>query len=380
MSPSLPSLSISTSEQTPSPTTTPDAIIYYSSTSPFLNGRYGTIVASVTYFGNIAISAVSYEAKDASGNVVIPATTQTNRGLGQRANCVGSTWLCSWTYTLRTVIAVDVGKECGITLSASANHTAQWTTPAAYKLPGAIWGSTYSANAKGSATNGPCASPSICREIGASNYGAPLPCTFPPPPTGGDGSTAPSSGDTPTPPTYEPGPFVPSGHWECVIYYMGTDYEKEYCTWYPDYARLPKSSPSRSLNAGAPPSRSQSIADLPTVFVIVSDQVPSDAIAVIERHRQGPYKNVLLVPTSTVRPAVLVAALRALADSRGTNGETPASDLQLTLKGGILDQQIPAVARDYASSFTAMIANARRGDAGAYGQRPILEIRLGDRK
>src|SRR6185436_13198787 len=90
----------------------------------------------------------------------------------------------------------------------------------------------------------------------------------------------------------------------------------------------------------------------------------------------GPYKNVLLVPSSTIRPAVLVAALQALADSRGIKGETPAKDLQLTLKGGILDPQIPAVARDYASSFTAMIANAGRGDAGPYGQRPILEIRL----
>jgi hypothetical protein len=62
---------------------------------------------------------------------------------------------------------------------------------------------------------------------------------------------------------------------------------------------------------------------------------------VIERHMQGPYKNVLLVPSSTIRPAVLVAALQALADSRGIKGETPAKDLQLTLKGGVLDPQIP---------------------------------------
>ena len=224
--------------------------------------------------------------------------------------------------------------------------------------------------------------PTTCLDTSASNYGGALPCSYPPPPppTGGDGSTPPSNGGTTAPPTYQPGPFVPSGHWECVIYYRGTDYEREYCTWYPDYARLPNASPAFSLNADAATSRTRTSAELPTVFVIVSDQVPADAIAVIERRRQGPFKNVLLVPTSTVRPAVLVAALQALADSRGTKGETPAKDLQLTLKGGVLDQQIPAVAREYAASFTTMIANARRGDAGAYGLRPILEIRLGDRK
>jgi hypothetical protein len=102
-------------------------------------------------------------------------------------------------------------------------------------------------------------------------------------------------------------------------------------------------------------------------------------MAVIERRRQGAFRNVLLVPSSTIRPAVLVAALRALSDSRGKAGETPAKDLTLTLEGGILDQQIPAAARDYAASFTALIANARRGDAGPYGLRPILELRLGDR-
>ena len=162
---------------------------------------------------------------------------------------------------------------------------------------------------------------------------------------------------------------------------MGTDYEKEYCTWYPDYDRLPRSSPTFALSASDDaPSRALTSADLPSVFVIVSDQVPASAMAVIERRRQGPFKNVLLVPSSTIRPAVLVAALRALADSRGREGETPAADLTLTLKGGILDQQIPAAARDYAASFTALIANAKRGDAGAYGLRPILELRLGDRK
>ena len=67
-------------------------------------------------------------------------------------------------------------------------------------------------------------------------------------------------------------------------------------------------------------------------------------------------------------------------DSRARDGETPSKDVQLTLKGGILDRQIPAAARDYAASFASLIATAKRADAGVYGVRPILELRLGDRK
>jgi hypothetical protein len=89
---------------------------------------------------------------------------------------------------------------------------------------------------------------------------------------------------------------------------------------------------------------------------------------------------VLLVSSSTVRPAVLVAALRALADSRARDGETPSKDLQLTLKGGVLDAQIPATAREYAARFASLIASAKSANAGAYGVRPILELRLDDRK
>ena len=87
--------------------------------------------------------------------------------------------------------------------------------------------------------------------------------------------------------------------------------------------------PCRSLASRhrVTPARTQSSADLPSVFVIVSDQVPSDAIAVIERHKTGPLKNVLLVPSSTIRPAVFVAAMQALYDSRDKDGDAPAKDL-----------------------------------------------------
>ena len=362
LTPTRPSL-IVTDGESPSPTTTPDAIIYYTSTAPYVSGSSATIVSSVTYFGNIATTDVRYSAIDDNGGVVIPENTAHNRGLGQYANCLGSAWECSWTFKLQTVVALNLGKDCGVTVNARADHRAEWTSPTILKLPSATWGTQFSADGWASARNDPCVPP-------------PRPPTSP---TGGDASTPPSTGTT-EPPTYDPAPFVPSGHWECTIYFMGTDYEREYCTWYADYARLPNASPAFALSATDATSRSQTSADLPSVFVIVSDQLPADAMAVIERHTQGAYRNVLLVPSSTIRPAVLVAALQALADSRGTQGETPAKDLQLTLKGGILDRQIPAAARDYAARFTALIANAKRGQAGAYGVRQILELRLADRK
>jgi hypothetical protein len=362
--PSRPSLAIIDRESVdPSPSTRPNAEIYYSSTVPYLSGSSGAIVSSVTYYGNIATTEVTYSAVGPRG-VVVPQNTVRNRGEGEQASCIGSWWECSWTFKLQTVIGLtNLGSDCGVTVTVSGTHRAEWTYPAFMRLTGSTWGTDFAVNPQNSATNGPCTA------------------TTPPPttsPTGGDGSTTPPT-TTVESPTYQPAPFVPSGHWECIIYFKGTDYEKEYCTWYADYNRLPRSSPTFSLSAADGLSRAQSSAALPSVFVIVSDQVPADAMAVIERRRQGPFRNVLLVPSSTIRPAVLVAALRALSDSRDKAGETPAKDLTLTLKGGILDQQIPAAARDYAASFTALIANARRGDAGAYGIRPILELRLGDR-
>lgn len=382
--PSAPILEIAP-DGSPSPSTTPNAIIYYSSTAAFVSGRSATIVSSVTYYGNIAISNVTYSANDFDGRVVIPQTTVTNRGLGENVPCMGSSWECSWTFKLQTVVSLDLGQECGIIVTASGAHTAQWTIPAAGRLPGATWGSTYSGDSRDTADNGACAPPPTCVDATATNYGGPLPCAYPPPPpppSGGDGSTPPPSGDTPTEPVvYEPAPFVPSGHWECTVWYMGTDYETEHCTWYDDYTRISLDDAARARGAtDLASAQSRLGADLPSVFVVVSDQVPADAMAVIERHRQGPYRNVLLVSSAALRPATLVAALRALSDSRGRHGETPAKDIQLTLKGSVLDQQIPRTTRDYAAAFTALVARATRADVGSYGTRQVLEIRLADRK
>ena len=351
-------------DEFPSPSTAPTAKIYYSSTVPFVSGSTGVIVSSVTYFGNIATTDVKYSATASNGSTVLPEAKVTNRGLGDSAPCMGSWLECSWTFKLQTVVNLSLGMDCGITFSASANHRAEWTIPAVSRIPGSTWGTTFAANAMTHASNAPCADPPPTTAASA-----------------GDGSSPPSTGGTTTePPYYEPAPFVPSGHWECVVYYMGTDYEREYCTWYAHYAARAAASPAFArIGSDATPSSSRLAADLPSVFVIVTDQVPAGATAVIERHTDGPYRNVLLLPASGNRPATLVAALRALAESRARHGETPTKKRELILQGTVLDQQIPAAAREHAARFTALIAGARRADAGAYGMRQILEIRLADR-
>jgi hypothetical protein len=115
---------------------------------------------------------------------------------------------------------------------------------------------------------------------------------------------------------------------------------------------------------------------LPSVYVIVSDSVPANAIAVIERRKKGPFKNVLLVPSKDLRPAVFVAAMEALYQSRASRGESPNKDLRIELRGNVQDQEIPSALRDYASSFTSLIANAKPAFADSYGTTQIVEIRM----
>jgi hypothetical protein len=134
------------------------------------------------------------------------------------------------------------------------------------------------------------------------------------------------------------------------------------------------------LAAPNAPASAQSSADIPSVFVIVSDQVPSDAIAVIERHKTGPLRNVLLVPSPTIRPAVFVAAMQALYDSRDKDGDAPARDLSITLRGSIQDQDISTAGRDYGAIFTAQIRSAKTGYATGYGNLPMVEFKLGPKK
>jgi len=304
--------------------------------------------ALVRYGGNNATADVTLTVRNAQGTTI-----------GQNHGTAQASYVFPGNHVLYASTNVYVSQSCGLIAQATA--------------VGSVFDSFFAANQS---------TPIWGKKTESGSNSSVQPQCPPPPatsPTGsGDGTTTGTTGSS-TPPTYEPGPFLPNGHWECVIYYMGTDYEQDFCTWYADYTRLPGTSPSLALIAADAPARTLAAAALPSVFIIVSDQVPADAMAVIERHRQGPFRNVLLVPSSTIRPAVLVAALRALADSRIRDGETPRKDLRLTLRGGILDQQIPAAAREYAARFTSLIANAKRADAGAYGTRQILELLLDDR-
>lgn len=332
------------------------------------NQSYGQAI--VRYWASNATATVELKVRNAQGVQV-----------GENSATEQEWWILPRRRTLYASTTVMVGGTCGHIAQAKAGGTV-WDSAISSAQGLLSWGNQSRSDSK--SAEQPACEPTTCLDPSATNYGGTLPCTFSSPGStagGGDGSSSPSTGDTSEPPSYQPAPFVPSGHWECRVWYQGTDYEREFCTWYDHNAtRLATSSPSltriRSTEAA---SSSRLAADLPSVFVIVSDQLPAGATAVIERHGNGPYRNVLLLPSSAIRPAALVAALRALAESRARHGETPAKRHQLILQGTVLDQQIPAATREHAAGLTALIARAKRADAGAYGMRQILEIRLADR-
>ena len=232
-----------------------------------------------------------------------------------------------------------------------------------------------------------CGLRTTCNNRDATNYGGELPCTYPVPGEG-ETSTPPSSYEPAEPPApvypvyFEPMP----GGWNCNIWNPDADYPTEKCIWveYND-AKLPTTSGQLALSRTAANSEfwssaSQDVNTKPfaSVFVIVSDSMPQDAMAVVERRTKGPYKNVILVPSSTIRPAVLAAAMRFLYDSRAKHGETPAVQRFSQLRGQILDQSVPLATRDVAVPFATLLAAAERRDMGRYGRRQVLVLRMLD--
>ena len=361
--PDQPSRVITTAD--PSPTTTPNAVIYSSGTAVFANGSSGTVVSSVIYFGNLATTDQSYDVKDSKGLVILPTRTVTNRGEGEPYPCIGSGIACSFTFKLTTTSDVSLGAICDRVLTGWAAHRAEWYLGATKYVSVMIWGSAFAGNAQVKAYNGACEPP-------------PPP---PPPPSGGDGSTEPSTTTPPpvyVPPYYEPKP----GEYVCIVHYEGTDYEWRECWWVENNdARIAHGGALRSIaNAGAEQPSFASGAKPASVFVIVSDQVPAGAMAVVDRHKQGPYKNVLLVPSTNFRPAELVRAMRYLYASLDAEGETPQKEFTALLKGVVNDGDVTAAERDYAATFTTMLSKAKSGNVGAYGARPFLEIQLGEAK
>ena len=326
---------------------------------------------------------VRYWASNATATIDLKVRNDRGVQVGENSAAEQDWWLIPWRGTLYASTTVMVSGTCGHVAQATANGKV-WDSAISSAQGLLSWGNQ-SRSASNSASQPACV-PTTCLDPSAINYAGSLPCAYSSSGTtsgGGDASSPTSTGGTTTsePPSYQPAPFVPNGEWDCVVWFMGTDYERVKCTWYAENAtRLATSSPALArLGPANAFFDSRPVADLPSVFVIVSDQLPAGATAVIERHTDGPYRNVLLLPASGNRPATLVAALRALAESRARHGETPTKKRELILQGTVLDQQIPAAAREHAARFTALIAGARRADAGAYGMRQILEIRLADR-
>jgi hypothetical protein len=360
-----PQRSISIGSQTP-PASVPSAYQHYTwldvtADVGFLPGNYAYGQAVVSYGGNNATASVTLSARNASGTQVA-----SNSGFAQDSRVFPG------NYGLTASTNMYLPATCGLTVQASAVGSA-WDEFFNTGFSVAKWGLKSASDSK-SISQAACAPPPTCEVTTAMNYGGPLPCVYPAPTGGGTSPTTGPSGI----PTYYPPPSYPTGHWECVTWNAGTTYETRYCTWYSGFgARIASTDASFTRLGATGPSRTAADADVPSVFVVVSDQLPTGAMAVIERHRQGPQQNVLLVPSNNVRPAVFVAAMRALYESRAKDGETPSKELVLELKGTVLDQQVPAAMREYAAGFTALVTSARRANAGAYGMRQIVEFRMG---
>ena len=103
-------------------------------------------------------------------------------------------------------------------------------------------------------------------------------------------------------------------------------------------------------------------------------------MAVLDRHKQGPFKNVLIVPSANFRPAELVRAMRYVYASLAADGDTPPKEFTALLKGAVGDTDVSAAERDYAATFITMLSKAKSGNVGQYGVRPVFEIQLGEQK
>jgi hypothetical protein len=323
-----------------------------------------------------------YGANNATADINLSVRNAAGTVIGSNTGHAAESWVFPGDHTLRASTTVYVTPTCGSVAQGTASGSAfdTWLSTSQSTVR---WGDKSDGDTK-TASQAACPPPPTCTDAKATNYGGPLPCTYPPPSTGGGTQTPPPSGNTYPGAYYPPGytPSGPTGYWLCVTFNANTIYETRDCRWVTTgYDRLSARPMSLArLVAPGAPARVQGSADLPSVFVIVSDQVPANAVGIVERHRTGPFKNVLLVPSSNVRPAVFIAAMQALYDSRDKDGEAPTNPLSITLRGTILDQQIPSADRDYAAGFTAQIASAKKGYAASYGILPIVEFKLGSRR
>jgi len=321
--------------------------------------------ALVTYGGNNGSATVDLVARNAQGTVV-----GTNTGTTVDSHVFPS------TYSITASTNILLSASCGTTINASAVGKV-FDTFVSSAQSMLTWGNQSASASKGAA-QAACPvtpPPTTCKTT--TRIGPRFDCG----PTGGDGSTPSTPPTTTTPPVYVPPYYPPKpGQYVCIVHGGGTDWEWQECWWVENNdTRIANSDATRATFAA--PTNAPAFANgkkSNSIFVIVSDQVPIGAMAVVDRHKQGPYKNVLLVPSANFRPAELVRAMRFVYASLAADGGTPPKEFTALLKGTVNDSDVSVAERDYAATFTTMLTKAKSGNVGVYGARPFLEIELGD--
>jgi hypothetical protein len=306
---------------------------------------YGGAIA--TYYANNATLDVDLIARNAQGATVAASSVH-----------AADSYIFPGNHALNRSTNVVVSQTCGL-IAQATGHAAAWNSFFTTTQQVLSWGKVAGSDTKAAAQQA-CATASQ--------------------PTGNTGGGSyPTTNPMIYPYTYQISTFKPAS-WVCTIYNTGTSYQEQVCIYYPAVMSDRASSRGMALasrSALAPATLSAANAPaIPSVFVVVSNRVPASALAVIERHQRGPFRNVLLVPSKDIRPAVFAAAMEALYPSRAAQGESPAKDITLELRGTIQDTEVPASLRDYAASFTSLIARARPAFADSYGTTQIVEIRM----
>jgi hypothetical protein len=347
--PSGPSRIVSTGTQGDAPAGVPPE--YQQLTSIDVVADVGWISNTMAYGGAIA----TYYANNATLDVDLIVRNPQGTTVGASSVHAADSYIFPGRHALNRSTNVVVSQTCGLVAQATG-HGAAWNSFFTTTQQIMSWGRVAGSDSKGAAQQ---ACPTSTQPSGGGSYPTTYPMVYPY--------------------TYQISTYKPAS-WVCTIYNKGTEYEQQVCIYYPAVTTDRASSRGMMLasrSALAPASLSASNAPaIPSVFVIVSNRVPANALAVIERHRRGPFRNVLLVPTKEIRPAVFAAAMEALYQSRASHGESPAKDLTLELRGTIQDAEIPSTVRDYASAFTSLIANAKPAFADSYGTTQIVEIRM----
>jgi hypothetical protein len=341
---------VSTDPQVPSSSVPPE---YQQVTSIDVTADVGWISPTVAYGGAIA----TYWANNATLDVDLVVRNPQGTIVGASSVHAADSYVFPGAHALNRSTNVYVSQTCGLVAQATA-HGSAWNSFFTTTQQVLSWGKKSASDSKGSPQQ-------VC------------PVTTQP--TSNGGTYPMPTGPMIYPYTYQITTVKPA-HWQCTIYNVGTPYEQQICVYYP--ATTSSRAPSTRLalasrSALTPSTLGGSAAPvLPSVFVIVTNRVPANALAVIERHQRGPFKNVLLVPSKDIRPAVFAAAMEALYQARASQGESPARDVRLELRGTIQDAEVPSSIRDYASSFTSLIANSKPTFADSYGTTQMVEIRM----